>query len=539
MSTPPRIGVAKRIVFSLVPLLILLLAGELAARLWVRGELKSDRFFYVAGGHEEYFGTRKLSIPYSVHPPYHWIPAPNTPITNNRGFRGRDWHEAKPEGLIRIASLGDSCTLGGQESYSERLDRLLAEALGPGRYEVLNGGVGSSSTHQMLQIFEQYVLPMKPDVAVVFLGWNDRWVHDGRRDSAHQLPTAWQSRMRDFLSSSRLFKSIAYYADRARSGRIEQRVPPEETAANLRKFARICRARGIELVLATTPDGTPEEAIRRRFNENKPRRDWDSDLYDLIKHRFDGPISAWRGLHNEYNNAVREVAASEKAALVDLDALVAGRRALYPEPPLYFYKDGIHFTELGLQEVARLLALNLIRDDDLRRVSAYAESAAYKFTNAVVFARQFQYPAADDFLQKALAAGFSHDGVAALQAEIARERPFYERYETARIALSNGAEPATVLADYVASQEMRPGDPDLRLDTANIAKDSGRCDLALQLVLNFNQYEPQQWHRALWLGAECAGRTGQRDLLIQILTRIIQLFPDDANARQVLASIRA
>ncbi|HMP74881.1 MAG TPA: SGNH/GDSL hydrolase family protein [Kiritimatiellia bacterium] len=537
MPAPSSIPLGRKLCFAVIPLIVLLLLGETIARLTLPRDLKSNRFFYVAGGHEEYFGTRKLSIPYTVHPPYHWVPAPNTPITNNKGFRGRDWHEAKPEGLIRIASLGDSCTLGGQESYSERLDRLLAEALGPGRYEVLNGGVGSSSTHQMLQIFEQYVLPMKPDIAVVFLGWNDRWVHDGRSDSAHQLPTPFQARMRDALAVSRLFQGLVYFADRSRSSRIEQRVPPAETARNLRRFARLCRDRGIALHLATTPDGMPEDNIRRRFDPAKRQRDWDSDLYDLVQARFDGPVAAWRGLNEEYNGVVRTTAREEKVSLIDLAADIEPLRALYPEPPLYFFKDGIHLTELGLQELALLLAQGVLPPEDRARVLAYAGSAAYFFTNAYTFARQFQYPAAEDYLQKARALGPLPDGEEALDAEIKRERPFYERYENARIARSLGAPPASVFADYFACHQLRPEDADLRIDTAILAKDAGRCDLALQLTLGFNQYDGPQWHQALWVAAECAGRSGERDLLVQILRRLEQLFPNDPRARQTLNAI--
>lgn len=261
----PPVSLGKRILFALLPLVLLLGLGELAAR-FLPGDLKSDRFFYVAGGHEEYFGTTKVSIPYRVLPPYYWVPAPRTPITNNKGFRGRDWTENKPAGVVRIASLGDSCTLGGQESYSERLDRLLGEALGTNKYEVLNGGVGSSSTHQMLQIFEQQVLPMKPDWVVVFLGWNDRWVHDGRRDSTHRLPDAQSQKLRDTLGKSRLFKALVYYADKSRDGKVEQRVPPEETAKNLRTFAKLCRQHKLRLVLLTSPDGSPESMIRSRFD---------------------------------------------------------------------------------------------------------------------------------------------------------------------------------------------------------------------------------------------------------------------------------
>ncbi len=533
---PP--GLTKRIVFALIPLLFLLGVGEIAARL-SSNPFRTNSFFYVAGGHEEYFGTRKLSIRYNVFPPYYWVPEPNTPITNNKGFRGHDWTDVKPDGVIRIASLGDSCTLGGQESYSERLERLLREALGTNKYEVLNGGVGSSSTYQMLQIFEHELLPLKPDIVVLFLGWNDRWVHDGRRDSVHQLPTEWQSKLRDQLSKSRLFQALVYFADKRREGHVEQRVPANETAKNLKRLAKLCRDRGLTLYLCTTPDGMPDQAILSRFDDNKPQRDWDWQLYQLFKDKADGPIAVWHYIQNLYCDTVRKVAAEESVHLIDLEKEIAPRRALYEEPPLFFYKDGIHFTELGLQEVARTLALNIMMNGERDRVAAYVESGPYFATNAFVFASQFQYAAADDFLAKAEALGDTPIGADALKVEIATERPFFDRYDAARIALSDRADPKKVLTEYQACLAMRPDDQDFRLDVADLAKGEQQFSLALQTALGVQvNYTPQNLYRALWIGVESANGLRDGATTVQLLQRIVQLFPQDTRARQILAQIQ-
>ncbi|MCZ7593357.1 MAG: SGNH/GDSL hydrolase family protein [Kiritimatiellae bacterium] len=492
----------------------------------------------MAGGHEEYFGTHKVGIPYRTLPPYYWIPVANTPITNNKGFRGRNWKEKKSAGVIRIASLGDSCTLGGQEPYSERLDRLLREALHSNKYEVLNGGVGSSSTYQMLQIFEQQILPMRPDIVVIFPGWNDRWVHDGQRDSLHKLPTPWQASMRNHLLRSRLFQAMVFVADKQRSKKKEQRVPASEMAANLRKFAKMCRDQNLALYLCTTPDGNSDNAILARFNDQKDQRDWDLDLYDLFKDKADSPIGVWRYLDALYNDTVRSVAANERLPLIDLATDVAQRRMLYPEPPLYFFKDGIHFTELGLQEVARLLALQITTGSERDAVAAYVDSGPYYATNALIFATQYQFATADDFLNKAEQLGEPPAWAETLHAQIREQRPFYDRYDRARINLSNFDDPSRVFSEFQALLEMRPQDQDLRLDTADMAKNVGEYELGRSMAIGQQvDYSPSNLNRALWIAAECSDAMGDSNMVSTILQELMRLFPEDQRLAMVLANL--
>src|SRR5262245_52840238 len=59
---------------------------------------------------------------------------------NQQGFRGRDFGPKKPA-TYRILSIGDSCTFGitavedglfAPEPYPQRLERIIAERVGPG-----------------------------------------------------------------------------------------------------------------------------------------------------------------------------------------------------------------------------------------------------------------------------------------------------------------------------------------------------------------------------------------------------------------------
>ena len=537
-ATTPKASVFKKLTFSLVPLVLLLGLGEVTARLFLRGDLQSQRLFYVAGGHEEYYGTRKIFMPYRTLPPYYWTGVPGAGFYNSAGFRGPDFPTGKASGVTRIVTMGCSCTACGQEAYAERLDRTLQAALATRRYEVLNGGLGSFSTYQGIQVLEQTLLPLKPDVVTIFFGWNDIWVHDGRRDSTHRLPGASSTKMREWLSGSRLFKAMVVFAERMQGDRKSHRVPPDEYEKNLRRIVRMCRDAGARPILLVTPDGLPESSIKARFTLDKNPRDWDADLYSIYADKYPDALSFWAAMRKTYNDIVWKVAREEKADIVDLDGLVKERRSLY-EPDLQLFKDGVHFTELGLQEVASILATTVVAQADQAAVTAYMNSAPYFVDNAARLAAQFQYGAAERYLNEA---GKRDPGSLAgqeqLLATIQSERPFFDRYDFGRIQLSNHGDKQKVLQAWQECLALKPENEDVRLDIANLLKDLGRHNEALQFALSFKDYTPNALHRALWIGVESAGATGQRDLFIQLLRDLDRLFPQDPRARQTLLQMQ-
>jgi lysophospholipase L1-like esterase len=531
----PRLSLAKKLAFSLVPVVLLVGVGELAARASGK-DFTIKRFFYVAGGHEEYYGTKKLSVPYRTMPPYHWTGAPNQGFFNSHGFRGREWSLEKPAGATRIAIMGCSCTLGGQEPYADRIERILNEATGGGtKYNVLNFGIGSSSTHQVLQILEQHALPFKPDVATLFAGWNDRWVHDGRRDDQHKLPSATSAGLWDFLTKhSQLFKWLVFEADK--KAKTQQRVPPPRYEQNLRTFIAVCRKNNIRPVLCTTPDGSRDFTLKSRFDENKPQRDWDSDLYDLYKDKADGPVAVWNHIQKTYNDIVKKVAKEENADLIDLEAEVLERRKAYVEPPFFFYKDSVHLTELGLQELARIYAPHVARAEDKPVITGYVESAAYYVTNAWQFAGQYQYYVAEEFLKRAeKAQGAPVTGVDPLLADIASNKEYYLAFDMARIELSDRGDYAKAEAQLKQCLDLR-GDENVRLELAKLSFDRGLFDKCIQYALGEKvNYTPENLYKALWMGVEAANAMRRSDLVIQILKDIRRLFPQDQRAQQILA----
>lgn len=109
-----------------------------------------------------------------------WRLRPDTKryLTNEVGFRGRWPSREKEPGDLRIACVGDSCTFGTEvryeSSWGKRLERLL-QARFPHRFvESIVAGMPGHSLFQSTKAFEQLVLPLRPDVTVVYAGaWND------------------------------------------------------------------------------------------------------------------------------------------------------------------------------------------------------------------------------------------------------------------------------------------------------------------------------------------------------------------------------
>jgi hypothetical protein len=85
-------------------------------------------------------------------------------VVNKKGFRcDRDFPYSKPDGALRIMTLGDSHTQG----YEVRQDRTYA-AIGYGlKAEVINAGVSGFSTAEAAVLLEHEALKYDPDALIL------------------------------------------------------------------------------------------------------------------------------------------------------------------------------------------------------------------------------------------------------------------------------------------------------------------------------------------------------------------------------------
>ncbi len=169
-----NISRTKLIVFSLLPLLIFMMAAEVTVRLI--GGLASPQIRTLPLPGE----STGLSDP---DPELFWSMRPNISVmdrgvevrTNSLGLRSPEVGP-KAEGETRVLSLGESTTFGAgvrqEDNYSARLEVLL-NAGGKVRHTVVNAGVNAYSSFQSLVYLKKRGLRLKPDIIVFYHEVND------------------------------------------------------------------------------------------------------------------------------------------------------------------------------------------------------------------------------------------------------------------------------------------------------------------------------------------------------------------------------
>ena len=151
---------ARRVLFSLVPICALFLAGELAVR-WFS------------------FPYREANSRFRTHRRLRYVLRANYRIrkggavhesSNRFGLRGSPDLRREKGSKFRIAAIGDSVTFGlglaDSQTYPAQLERLLNRRAGGPRFEVLNAGLPGYSPIQSRLYFEHRVAAFRPDLVL-------------------------------------------------------------------------------------------------------------------------------------------------------------------------------------------------------------------------------------------------------------------------------------------------------------------------------------------------------------------------------------
>jgi lysophospholipase L1-like esterase len=142
------------------------------------------RFFPPAGLTREVLvrGGNPAQLMIAPHPyiGYTLSPRFDRPLLhhNSLGFRGPEIARVKKPGTMRLICLGDSSTYGFSISRDERtwpmrLQMYLNRVGSPTPFEVINAGAPGYSSFESLAMLEFRGLELRPDIVVVYLGFND------------------------------------------------------------------------------------------------------------------------------------------------------------------------------------------------------------------------------------------------------------------------------------------------------------------------------------------------------------------------------
>jgi lysophospholipase L1-like esterase len=191
--------------------------------------------------------------------------------TNAAGLRGDALGD---DGSIRILALGDSCTWGWRvtddESYPARLQQLLDQRAGAGRYQVLNAGAPGMTSYQGLQFLRARGFALRPSVVIAGYGFND-----SREGGDVEALIAGQARIQPllhlddwFLDNSRAYRWLRWRWWYGQKRLPEDRVSVEKYTRNLEAIATESRARGAAVMFLAFRAEPRHEAARALVAEN-------------------------------------------------------------------------------------------------------------------------------------------------------------------------------------------------------------------------------------------------------------------------------
>ncbi len=265
------------------------------------------------------------------------------PVLLKTGFREDDdllWVTRDyPEKLARlrrerpaVVFMGDSCTQLNR--YDRHFARLFAERRGT-TLAYGNLAVAGWSSYQGYRQLARDVGPIRPRVVTIYYGWNDHWIGFGIEDkNVARVRRVFSSRWSGLRVVQLVTKAMIVAGTRDTAH--PNRVSLKDFQDNLRGMATLAKSRGIRPVLLTAAT-----SIRAGGEPPHLTERWLRDLSELVP------------LHRSYAEAVREVAASEKVVLCDLERRFAELSSAESERT--FRADGIHFTTEGERRVAESL----------------------------------------------------------------------------------------------------------------------------------------------------------------------------------------
>lgn len=261
-----------------------------------------------------------------------------------------DWKDRQPT----IVFMGDSCTQGAE--YPEFLAQLIEEHTPERDFTYVTVGVGGWSSYQGLRQLERDVVPMRPRAVTIYYGWNDHWINFGLEDKiigeiyrkSPPLLLEYSSRIRMVSFVNQTIFAFRYpLLKEQTNGSV--RVSLFDFSANLRRMIQIARDNDILPILLTAPSSHRKGKEPRYLTER-----WLNDLSDLIP------------LHQQYVQAVRDVAAQYHAPLIDLYAQF--NRLPKEERDESFKKDGVHLKREGNEKIAEMIYSYLVQTGLLGRI---------------------------------------------------------------------------------------------------------------------------------------------------------------------------
>lgn len=361
-----RRQVIGRIVIACVPTLVLLLAGEVAARGYYYHQHHDTRYLLVPFGGIEIVGPPpEYSRAKGTHTKVDAYSGRTLTFTiNGQGGRGREWVEAKPPGAVRILAVGGSTTFGQNSpddaTWPALLEVELRQQYGPA-IEVLNGGQTAMRLDEVTSVLSKQWLRYQPDLVLYYEAYNntpytvfknaDLAISHFHRDSGIGRWTR-QLYYRSLLYTYFLEKWHFYRAK-------HQALVPEvrHFQASLQRLAELLQSRGVRPVYvlqATKYDADPRVQDLDLTDERAIQAFIAGAAQENAQFLRD-QIEALRVYGVQvFVEAVRRTAVAAHVPVIDARAAMTASSAAVP-----LFCDEVHLTDEGNRRLAQAIARQL------------------------------------------------------------------------------------------------------------------------------------------------------------------------------------
>src|SRR6267378_2893281 len=330
----------KACVFSILPVLVLLLIGEGGLRLYS---------WYFRTAYEQYnttTGRLELVPNLQVN-----IPGGRRVRINSKGFVGVEFADVKQAGIYRVFAVGDSCTFGvdWDVSYSAFLEKMLNADRQ--RYEVINAGIEGYNSEYALGRIRDDILKYDPDLVTIYIGWNDLMkVSPSNMSSSGRVTWLGAALNHSYLYKG-LSKVMFFYirpilmppglSGEESEYHVFDQFVPAEYEENVSAMVALLHERNVRVLLFTRPT-----ALTRNMSAEDLKAQ--HVFFPYFPEAYSAP--RLRSLHDAYNNSIRRLAARLQVPIVDLDEVFdrQDKRTLF--------WDTMHPSKEGHELIATVLA---------------------------------------------------------------------------------------------------------------------------------------------------------------------------------------
>jgi lysophospholipase L1-like esterase len=341
------------LVLFILLFLILLAEGVVRARQYI----KYGTFVSVATYHEDAASGLR-------------IPVPNfktaTISINSQGFRGPEIEMPKSDGVFRLAFVGASTTYCAEVSSNEMVwahlvSEGLAERYPARKIDYINGGVSGYSTATSLINLEKRILPLSPDVVVIYHATNDLSAESRKLARQANIERTNLEQEESWLGRYSLLWHLVeknLLLMEAQTQTAAQMLPDDiqmqgtEFRENLERLVQIAREGGVKQIVLVTFSIHPREEMSSKQLESA-----------MVSAKYYMPYFSGRALmqgFRDYNQIIREVAYKTGAVLIERESYIPGDAE--------HFVDSVHFTDLGSLKQADRILDKLVSNQDFQKM---------------------------------------------------------------------------------------------------------------------------------------------------------------------------